>query len=217
MPRITLVCTTHRESGKCNKDELGKILLAINPEVIFEEIRPDDFEPFYADEARHSLEIRAIKEYLKVRKARQVPVDDYEIPEFFKSEMLALDDLVYSSSYAYCDAMEEIHRKQFEFGYNYLNSSEFVSDFEKSERLYRETVFRDGNDLARRKLSEWNDQISKRESSMLGNVYRFCQQTDFMEGVFLVGAAHISSLIDGIERSKKDQPTLVSWRFWNRS
>lgn len=214
MGRITLVCTAHRENGKCNKAELVKILLAIGPEVIFEEIRPDDFESIYTDESKYSLEMRAIKEYLKGRKARQVPIDDYEIAECFMSEMRALDDFVDSRSDAYFDAMEEIHRKQFELGYNYLNSPEYVSGIKESERIYHETVFRYGNDLAKSKLSEWNDQIRKREASMLENIYRFCQQTDFMEGVFLVGAAHMSSLIDGIERRVIDQPNLITWRFW---
>jgi hypothetical protein len=216
MGRITLVCTTHRDNGKCNEAELVKILLAIGPEVIFEEIRPDDYESIYADESKYSLEMRAIKEYLKGRKARQVPVDDYEIPEGFMSEMRALNDFVDSRSDAYCDAMDEIDRKQFELGFNYLNSSEFDSSIKKSELLYREAVLKYGNNLAKSKLLEWNDQIRKRETSMLGNLYSFCQHTDFMEGVFLVGSAHMHSIMDGIEQRLKDQPTLITWRFWNR-
>jgi len=213
--RITLICTTHRESGKCNEQELLKILLAVGPEVIFEEIRPADIESSYVDESKYNLEMRAIREYMKVKKAQQVPVDDYEIPEDFGPHMQALDEFVESVTGTYRDAMGEMCRKQFELGFGYLNSSAFVSSFKESERLYQETVFKHGNDLARIKLSEWNDQIHKRDASMLGNIYRFCQQTDFMEGAFLVGAGHMLSIMDGIERRIKDQPTLVTWRFWN--
>jgi hypothetical protein len=49
--------------------------------LFFEEIRPVDFESFYADKSKCTVEMRAIKEYLNVRKTRQVPVDD--APEGF--------------------------------------------------------------------------------------------------------------------------------------
>lgn len=215
MGRITLICTAHSESGKCNEHELAKILLAVGPEVIFEEIRPADFESFYADESKYNIEMRAIKEYLKGRKAQQVPVDDYETPDGFGPYMRALDEFVESRSNAHRDAMDEISRNKSELGFSYLNSSAFVSRIKESERLYQEAVSKYGNDLAKSKLSEWNDQIRKRDASMLENIYKFCQRTDFMEGAFLVGAGHISSIMDGIERRMKDQPILVTWRFWN--
>jgi hypothetical protein len=213
--RITLICTAHRESGKCNEHELVKILLAVGPEVIFEEIRSEDFESSYADESKHNLEMRAIREYLKGRKVQQVPVDDYAIPEDFGPHMRALEKFVESRSGAYRDAMDEMSRKQFELGFCYLNSPVYDSSFKESELLYQKTISEYGNDLAKRKLSEWNDQIRKRDASMVENIYRFCQRTDFMEGVFLVGAGHRSTIIDGIERRMKEQPTLVTWRFWN--
>lgn len=217
MGRISLVCTAHRESGQCNEHELVKILLAVGPEVIFEEIRPGDFESSYVDESKYSVEMRAIKKYLKVRKARQVPIDDYEMPEDFWPQMRALEEFVASRSGAYSDAMEKMFRKQFEQGFSYLNSSEFISSIKESDRLYQEAIYKYGNDLAKCKLAEWNDQIGKRDASMLENIYSFCQRTDFMEGVFLVGAGHMSSIMDGIERRMKDQPSVVTWRFWNGS
>lgn len=216
MRRITLVCTAHHEVGKCNQHELVKILFTIAPEVIFEEIRPSDFESFYADPSKCTMEVRAIKDYLKVSRARQVPVDDYEMPEDFGPHMRALEEFVASKSDAYVDAMEDIFRRQFESGFSYLNSSEFISNCRESERLYQETVDRFGNDLAKSKLTEWNDRLRIRDTSMLESIYSFCRQTDFTEGVFLVGAAHISSIMDGIELRMKDQPPIVIWKFWNR-
>jgi hypothetical protein len=196
---------------------LVKILLAVGPEVIFEEIRPGDFESTYADESKCNVETGAIREYMKVKKARQVPVDDYETPEGFGPFMRALEDFVASRSSAYRDAIDEMSRKQFELGFRYLNSSVFVSSIKESERLYQEAVYKYGNDLAKSKLAEWNDQIRKRDASMLENIYRFCQQTGLMERVFLVGAGHMHSIMDGIERRMKDQPTTVTWRLWTGS
>lgn len=213
--RITLVCSAHREFGKCNDHELLKILLAVAPEVIFEETRPCDFESFYADESKCTVEMRAIKEYLKVRKVRQVPVDDYEASEDFGPHMRALEEFVASRSGEYAAEMEGIFRKQFEMGYDYLNSPEFIFNCKESERLYQEAVYKFGNDLAKSKLAEWNDRVRKRDACMLENIYSFCRRTDFIEAVFLVGAAHVSSIMDGIELRAKDQPAIVSWRFWN--
>lgn len=215
MGRITLVCTAHREIGKCNEHELLKILLAIGPEVIFEEIRPDDFQLAYSNESKQSMEMRAVKAYLKARTAQQVPVDGYETPKSFGPYMRALEEFVASRSSEYIDAMDDIHRKQYELGFSYLNSPIFVSDISESERLYRETISKYGNELGKNKLAEWNDQIRKRDSSMLENIYRFCQRTDFMEAVFLVGGGHLLSIMDGVEQHMDEQPTLVTWKVWN--
>ena len=77
MATISIVSTMHSELGQCNVDELVRILDYLSPEVIFEEIRPSDFESRYDNEALHSLEMRAIKKYLKIKPVVQVPVDDY--------------------------------------------------------------------------------------------------------------------------------------------
>jgi len=212
--RITLICTAHRESGNCNVQELAKILQAAGPEVIFEEIRPTDHESLYADVSRHTVEMHAIREYLKSNKCRQVPVDDYEMPDDFGAYMHALDDFVGSNSIPYRETMDEMSRKKFELGFGYLNSLEFISSFKESERIYKETILNYGNDLAKSKLSQWDEQIRKRDSSMLENIHSFCQQSDFKEGVFLVGAGHMSSIMVGIEQRTKNPTNFVTWRYW---
>jgi len=57
MPRITLICSGHRENGLCNAAELLRILLAIEPAAIFDERRPSEFNFFYE---RGFVEARAI-------------------------------------------------------------------------------------------------------------------------------------------------------------
>jgi len=42
MQNVILISTEHLDSGKCNSDELLKIIETINPEVIFEEQPNDD-------------------------------------------------------------------------------------------------------------------------------------------------------------------------------
>jgi hypothetical protein len=48
MYNITLVCTKHKESGNCNSLELHKIIKAIKPEIIFEELSHSNFENLIA-------------------------------------------------------------------------------------------------------------------------------------------------------------------------
>ena len=167
--------------------------------------------------SKHTMEMRAILEYAKVKKVRQVPVDDYKLLQDFVPHMRALEEFVKSRSSAYCNAIDEMSRKQFELGLRYLNSSEFISCIKLSERLFQETVHMYGNDLAKAKLAEWKDQICGRDASMLKNIRGFCEQTEFKEGVFLVGAGHMPSIMNSIEQSMKDQNPVVNWRFWNWS
>jgi len=47
MYNITLISTSHRGLGKCNSDELHKIIESISPDVIFEELSHDLLDRFY--------------------------------------------------------------------------------------------------------------------------------------------------------------------------
>jgi hypothetical protein len=47
MHKITLVCSAHRQNALCNAEELLRILRAIEPETIFEELRPSEFDLYY--------------------------------------------------------------------------------------------------------------------------------------------------------------------------
>jgi hypothetical protein len=77
MYNITLIATEHKESGKCNSDELYKIIESINPEVIFEEETNDEkYHKYYNEEnSFKSLEIQCIIKYLKKYNIKKIPVD----------------------------------------------------------------------------------------------------------------------------------------------
>lgn len=213
--RIILVGTVHRELGSCNESELIRILETIGPDVIFEEIRPSDFDALYRDTPKHSLEMGAISRYVKVRPARQVPVDDYEIPEGFGPKMRALESFVESRSPEYGAVMDEIGQMKAEFGFRYLNSPNFVAHIKKSEGLFEQTIFRYGNDDAKKLNSMWNEQVRRRDNSMLENIYNFCREGAFAKGVFLVGAGHMASIVEGVESRMKKEADLVDWKIWN--
>lgn len=216
MRRVTLVCTAHKANGRCNEDELLKILLAINPDVIFEELRPADSEAWYRDKSRHTLEMRAIVEYLKVREARQVPVDEYEVAEEELLKFRTLEEFVKSRGLEYVELFDEMCRLEYEIGFSYLNSEACISSLGRSESLYRDTVLKYGNDAAQRVLLMEKEFKRQRDSSMLENILRFAEKHEFSEGVFLVGAGHMLGLLEGIERRKERWANLLTWSFWNR-
>lgn len=216
MRRITLVGTAHRESGLCNESELMRILEAIGPDVIFEEIRPSDFEAAYRDRSRHTLEMRAIGGYLKVRPARQVPVDDYVIPDGFHRDLVRLEDYVQESSLQYCALMDEISQKKHLLGFPFLNSPEFAALNKRANESYERSVAISGREDLKKSLSIYNEQMRRRDTSMVENIHEFCRKNPFTEGVFLVGAGHMSSIVEDVGSRIKREANLVGWDIWNR-
>lgn len=77
MNNVIIISTEHRESGKCNSDELLRILESINPEVIFKE-EPDDekYKSYYSDiNSFKPLEIQTIIKYKQKHEIKYIPVD----------------------------------------------------------------------------------------------------------------------------------------------
>ena len=214
--RITLVCTMHRERGLCSEHELLKILETIGPDVFFEEIRQSDFDSHYRDRSRSTLETRTVSRYLKVKSAQQVPVDDYVIPESFLRDMGILSDYVESRSAEYRAVEAKIHQMALDLGFRYLNSPEFMAHRKYADELFEEVITMSGSDELRKLLSTWNDQLRRREDSMMENIYDFCRKSSFTEGVFLVGAGHMSSIVQDIEGRMQKETNLVDWKFWSR-
>ena len=71
MYNITLISTRHDEVGKCNSNELYKIIESINPELIFEEIPPSYFDKYYIDRSCNNLETDTINKYLETHDVKK--------------------------------------------------------------------------------------------------------------------------------------------------
>ena len=63
MYNITLICTVHSETGKCNSRELYKIIEEFKPEIIFEELSLAAYNQCYGIQNRVTVETSAIKIY----------------------------------------------------------------------------------------------------------------------------------------------------------
>ncbi len=126
MSTITLIATGHNEKGLCNSQELFKIIEQIDPDVIFEEIPPRQFEAVYAGTRQASLEVRAIKAYLqKCPDIYHYPVDldiELTIENQIKSEIAGIPFICidYCDEYKYLDLLiAYCSEKQ---GFPFLNS-----------------------------------------------------------------------------------------------
>jgi len=210
--RITLVCTVHRERGLCNESELIRILETIGPDVIFEEIRPSDFGAYYRDKSFSTLETRAVSSYLKVRPTDQVAVDDYVIPDGFRREMDSLFEYVESTDPEYRRLIAERDQKTYRLGFRYLNSPAFEALSKRARESFEKTIASSGSEGLKKKLWMWNDALRRRDASMIQNIYEFCRKCPFKEGAFLVGAEHISSILEDIASRMKTDGNLVDWK-----
>ena len=66
MYNIKLLSSFHKIHGKCNSDELYKIIEEIQPEIIFEELSFDIFHLVYSDgHIPNTIEAITIKRYLQ--------------------------------------------------------------------------------------------------------------------------------------------------------
>lgn len=52
---------------------------------------------------------------------------------------------------------------------------------------------------------------------MLQNIYGFFKKQPDSNGIFLVGAEHLSSMLAGIAIRMRRDPGLIDWSLWNRS
>jgi hypothetical protein len=206
----------HNENGLCNENELIRILETVRPDVIFEEIRPSDFDSYYRDKSRCTLETGAIGKYVEAKPTQQVPVDDFIIPDNFPEEMSTLFDYVESDSIEYLALIAERNQKTHHLGFSYLTSPEFEALSKSTRAALEKSIALSRSEILEKILSTWNDLLRRREDSMLENIYDFWRNSPFKEGVFLVGAEHMSSIVGHVERRMKTEVSLVDWKIWNR-
>jgi len=188
-----------------------RILETIGPDVIFEEIRRSDFGAYYRDKTKSTLETRTVGRYLKVRPARQVPVDDFVIPEGFPGDINSLFEYVESNDIEYRGLIAEREQKTYHLGFRYLNSPAFEALSKRARESFEKTIALSGSEDLKKKLWTWNDALRRRDASMIQNIYEFCRKSPFTEGAFLVGAEHISSILEGITSRMKTDGNLVDW------
>jgi hypothetical protein len=207
MRKITLVCSSHREKGLCNAQELLGLLRAIDPDVIFEEVRQSDFAIYNTG----TLEGQAATRFLALKSFQRVPVDRYDLPPNFRALTDSVFDCVEQRSYEYLFLQDQSESDTHLHGFMYLNSAAFAKVMTRMSAIEDETIKSQGNPELLRALATWRQVIQGREKAMVENIYRYCRDNIFNTGVFLVGAAHRSGIVKTIEESSHPEADLIEW------
>jgi hypothetical protein len=136
------------------------------------------------------------------------------IPDIsLKKDMDILFDYVESNNIQYCALIDERDQKAYQLGFQYLNSPEFEALSKRARESFEKTIAMSGRDGLKKILSTWNDLLRRREDSMVENIYDFCRNNPFTEGVFLVGAEHMLSIVENIEGRMNTETELVDWNI----
>ena len=216
MHKITIVYSGHRQNGLCNAGALLEILRALEPEVVFEEMSPSDFDSYYKHRTKSSLESQAIIGYHQVKAFQQVPVD-LHMPASrlveIKSDVDRVLDRVEHTNQEYQELDEEKGNRTHHGGFQYLNGAAFTKMMTRMCEIEEKTITQTGDQGLVRALERWRHANHEREVEMVGNIYRYCRENVFDTGVFLLGAAHKTSIVKEIEKHASTEADLISWNF----
>lgn len=216
MYNITLISTEHRESGKCNSDELYKIIETLNPDVIFEEETNDEkFQEYYNKEnSFNSLEVQSIKKFIQNHNIKHIPVDiktnfnyrewDYMFETFKKYNV-------------YKQTIKEHCELRDKDGFSYLNSEKCMELFDKMKTTERQLIEFSGinRDELLRIYNSFHKEHDNREDAMLLNIYNYSKQNQYNQAVFLLGYAHRKSIIEKIRKYEPTENFKLNWTFYD--
>lgn len=223
MFNVTVIFTRHKEEGNCNSRELLKIIKAIQPEIIFEEIEPSVYDQIYIQQCRTTLESDTVKAYLKTNPVEHIPVDTFDDPDGYHSGLDYLFDVVGK----YLNKSERLNRAfhQLVFhgsegGFPFLNSDQndvLMEALEKEENHILTEIADDKLHQMAQLRAEVN---SKRDDVMIDNMYRYCEQKEFHAGILLIGAGHRRSIKRKLDNIAPRHGVEISWYFlsdWSAS
>ena len=234
MHNITLISTSHTESGKCNSDELYKIIESINPEVIFEELPPHWSDMFYSDsfDMRYSVycdnnllnrrlvvpfEVKCIKKYKQNYNIKIFPVDiDVNQKSSKYQDEIVFMNFTFMKHDDYIKLDNEQDSLIAREGFDFLNSDKYWDLLEKKEIIEKsimESEIHKDRLLHTYKLFH-EEQYDTRENAMLKNIYNYSKKNQYNQAVFLIGVRHRKSIIQKIIEFEKTSETKLNWTIY---
>jgi len=94
-----------------------------------------------------------------------------------------------------------------------LNSPMCATMNARMSEIEDETVNRTRDQRLVRALKKWRHLTQGRERDMVGNIYEYCRENVFDNGVFLVGAAHRTGIVKEIEKYAGAAADLINWNL----
>jgi hypothetical protein len=215
MYNITLVCTHHSEIGKCNSDELYKIIEFIHPDVIFEELPQDLFNRFYPENQLpyEPPEVKSVRKYLSTHNIDHIPVD-IDVSESLSTRRI---EYVFDSFKKY-NVYRKIENEQIDLivadGYAFLNSK-ICEELFTQKRITEKTLLPSlmSSQLSRIHKLFYEEQDS-REHEIIKNIYNYSKQKPYSQGLLLIGSGHRKSIFEKIERYKTSEGLKLNWALY---
>lgn len=209
---ITLLSTVHKEFGKCNSEELYKIIETINPNVIFLEELEENYTAY--DHLMFSkfrifsnrLEQLAIQVYRHTHNVKYVPVLDIGL-----SEEVVKRAQIAKNHGSYQRLLENFESLVINCGFDFLNSPKCIDLHDEMRELEFQII---EDEFFHQKV---NDSIHEYENSMLRNIYSFSKVNSFNKAIFMCGSAHRKSIIEKIEYFNIDSDIKLNWSIYNET
>lgn len=212
MYKITLLSSIHCKLGKCNSDELYRIIENLEPEIIFEELSNHIFVILYTDEyIPQSLEAFTIKEYLKTYSISHFPVDTHVKNEV---DLFNGHNSISSKSNEY----NELFNRQISMiitnGFSFLNSDEYSELLSNISAIERKVLHEINNEMLSRQYQQEIQLHDKRENEMLKNIYNYSKQFQYRKALFICGAEHRKPFLNKIPEFEKREEINLNWSFY---
>ena len=212
MHTIYLLSSVHTEIGNCNSIELFKIIEAINPDVIFEELDRESFEDHYGTNGPYSTETKAIYEYSKRNNVKHIPIDTYDMSDFSKNDKKYMDETISNYNEKYRNLIDAQLKVMHLYGFKFLNSQESMDIIIELQNIEDAVQIQMNDPKLTKTYKRWKDINIKREHEFIKNVYMYCKENMFNIGLLIAGAEHRSSLIEIINKHKNNEPK-IKWNF----
>ena len=208
---ITLIGTTHKETGKCTENALYSIIENIDPDVIFEETDQISYFAVYElkQKSNYSMERNTIQKYIENHNIRNIPIDTLEYPQnFVKWNNKIIRDLWHhdENNKALLELMDTINNYYTNNGLESINTEYFDNLIIKKYQLWEYYIYNYRKHLIEDYNKFMNFTYREREIEMVKNIDRFYkEQKKDINAVLLIGADHRISIkeklktIDGIE------------------
>tara|TARA_R110000868_G_scaffold71713_2_gene209704 strand:- start:32295 stop:32954 length:660 start_codon:yes stop_codon:yes gene_type:complete len=218
MYKITLICTKHKEGGKCNSQELCKIIESKSPEIIFEELSYNNFRKCYFENSLETLETDAIKMYLQNYDVEHIPVDTFNIPEGYDRDIDYVYHTIFDNkreSYDLRLLLENQISLERESGFNFLNHIQNDQLFERINN-HKERILATLNNEKLFRIADLEKEIiEKRETEILDNIYNYCENHLFNQAILFIGSGHRSAIIKKINERIVNQKVKINWVIYN--
>ena len=216
MYNITLIGTRHEAAGKCNSDELYKIIERINPELIFEEIPPSLFAEYYTNKTRTNLETDTINKYIETYKAEHILIDSDDVPsesffwDYFNM-LRRVEGLTDVNGFNYRNFIDRNRMYIETHGLQYLNSVHSININDEITDAIEKGLGKLNSDKLNQTYKVWKEVNEKRENTWLQNIYSYSKEYSYDQAVFIVGAGHRKSLMQKIDDYEKKEKSKLNW------